>query len=87
MSPKLDVTEAPSFMAVDQPQTHAAIHLRPTSPIASDPRRYPQATIAAHLSILFAMIEFYLFIYFMYFHMGLVAVVVVVDFGYGSGGG
>ena len=60
-------------------QTHANIVL-PKS----------QAIAAAHLSILFAVIEFYLFIYlfiFMYFHIGLVAVVVMVDFGYVSGGG
>ena len=44
-----------------------------------------QATIAAHLSILFAVIDFFFFL--MCFHMGLVAVVVVFDFGYGSGGG
>ena len=45
--------------------------------LRSDPR---------HLSILFVVIEFVCFVFLMYFHMGLVAVVVVVDFGYSSGG-
>ena len=56
-------------------------------PIASDPRHQLQATAAAHLSILFTVIEFFFFFFLMYFHMGMVVVVAVVDFGYGSGGG
>ena len=37
---------------------------------------------SAHLSILFAVIDFFFFL--MYFHMSLVAMVVVFDFGFGE---
>ena len=69
--------------------THASAHFSSVDQTHADlvlPKL--QATATTHLSILFAVIEFFFFFFFnMYLHMGLVAVVVVVDFGYGSGGG
>ena len=85
----------PASTSPTQASIHASadqIHFSSTDQTHTDivlPK--PQAIVAAHLSILFAVIEF-LFLFFMYLHMGLVAVVVVDDFDsgfveFGCGGG